>query len=141
MTQPAPTVETTLRFVRTVHGLLLFAMFMYVLTAERILPHQPRTLNSTIGTMFLVLSILMVSATVLIQQKLVGAARDTLHSIPDDPNSLAKWRRGVILTDVLLESVVLYGFALRFLGGTLQQALPFYAAGIGLMIPWWPRNP
>jgi hypothetical protein len=91
--------------------------------------------------MFLVVSILMASATVFIHHKLVGTALDALRSIPDDPNSLAKWRQGVVLIDVLLETVVLFGFALRFLGGTLQQSLPFYAAGIGLMILWWPRRP
>ncbi len=116
-------------------------MFMYVLRAQRISPHQPRTFNSTIGSAFLVLSILIVSATVFIRSKMVGAALDTLRSMPDDPNSLTKWRRGVILIDVLLETVVLYGFALRFLGGTLQQSLPFYSAGIGLMILWWPQRP
>ena len=30
----------------------------------------------------------------------------------------------------MAESVVLLGFALRFTGGTLTQALPFYAVGI-----------
>jgi hypothetical protein len=141
MNQPPGTVERTLHFVRTVHGFLLFAMFMYVLTAEKILPHQARTLNSMVGTDFLVLGILFVGATVLIRAKLVGTALDTLRSTPDDPIALGKWRKGVILTDVLLESVILYGFALRFLGGTLQQSLPFYAAGIGLMILWWPKRP
>jgi len=141
MSQPAQSVEATLRFVRMVQGILLFAMFMQVLTVERILPHQPRTLDSTVATSFLVLSVLLVSATVFIRVKWVGTALETLRSTPDDPNSLAKWRKGVVLSDVLLDAVVLYGFALRFLGGTLQLSLPFYAAGIGLMILWWPRRP
>jgi hypothetical protein len=141
MSQPEQTVEGTLRFVRTVHGVLLLAMFMQVLTVEKILPRQPRTLNSTFATPMLVLSIAIVIATVYIRLKMVGTSLDSLRSMPDDPITLGKWRKGVVLSDVLLDTVVLYGFALRFLGGTLQQCLPFYTAGIGLMILWWPRHP
>lgn len=72
---------------------------------------------------------------------MVGPALDTLGSMPDDPDALAKWRKGLVLSGVLLDAVVLYGFAFRVLGGTLQQSLPFYAAGIGLMIVWWPKRP
>jgi hypothetical protein len=141
MNQHPQTVEGTLRSVRIVHGFLLFTMFLYAVTAEKILPQQARTINSTIGNSFLVLGILVVGVTVLIRAKLVGTALDTLRSSPDDAIALGRWRKGVILTDVLLESVVLYGFALRFLGGTLRQSLPFYASGIGLMILWWPKRP
>jgi hypothetical protein len=141
MSQPPQTVEGTLRFIRSVHGVLIFAMFMQVLTVEKILPHPAQTLNATIGTSFLVLSVLIVGATVLIRVKLVGTALDTLRSTPDDAIARGNWRKGVVLTDVLLDSVVLYGFALRFLGGTRQQSLPFYAAGSGFMILWWPNRP
>jgi hypothetical protein len=141
MSQPPQTVEGTLRIVRTVHGVLLFAMFMQVLTVEKILPHQPRQLDSTFTSAILVLSIAIVGATVYIRLKMVGTALDTLRSTPDDPNSLAKWRKGVVLSDVLLDAVVLYGFVLRLLGGPLQQSLPFYVVGIGLMILWWPKHP
>ena len=79
MSQPAQSVEATLRFVRMVQGILLFAMFMQVLTVERILPHQPRTLDSTVATSFLVLSVLLVSATVFIRVKWVGTALETLR--------------------------------------------------------------
>ena len=116
-------------------------MIMYVLTAEKILPHQPGPLNPTFRGGIIAVSILIVFATMLIRLKLVGTALDTLRSTPDDPSSLAKWRKGVILSDMLLEVIVLYGFMLRFMGGSLQQSLPFYAVGIGLMIVWWPQRP
>jgi hypothetical protein len=141
MSQPPQTVEGTLRFVRTVHGVLLFAMFMQVLAVEKFLPHQLRKLDSTFVTAILVLSIAIAGATVFIRLKMVVTALDTLRSMPDDPNSLAKWRKDAVLSDVLLDTVVLYGFVLRFQGGTPQQCLPFYAAGIGLMILWWPKRP
>ena len=116
-------------------------MLMQVLTVEKILPHQPRQLDSTFTSAILVLSIAIVGATVYIRLKMVGTALDTLRSTPDDPNSLAKWRKGVVLSDVLLDAVVLYGFVLRLLGGPFQQSLPYYVVGIGLMILWWPKRP
>jgi hypothetical protein len=87
------------------------------------------------------LSVAIVGATVYIRLKMVGAALDSLRSTPDDPGSVAKRRKGVVLSAVLLDVVVLYGFVLRFLGGTLPHCLPLYAAGIGLMILWWPQRP
>jgi hypothetical protein len=92
-------------------------------------------------TAILVLSVAIVGATVYIRLKMVGTALDTLRSTPYDPIALARWRKGVVLSDVLLDAVVLYGFVLRFLGGTAQLCLPFYAAAIGLMILWWPQRP
>ncbi len=141
MNQPPQSIEGTLRSLRTVHGVLLFAMFTQVLTVVKVLPHQPRVLNSAFATPILVLSIGIVIATVYIRLKMVGPALDTLRSTPDDPTSLAKWRKGVVLSDVLLDVVVLYGFVLRFQGGTQQLCVPFYAAGIVLMILWWPKRP
>lgn len=65
MNQPPQTVDGTLRFVRTVHGVLLFAILLQVLTVEKILPHQPRALSSTFTTPILILSIAIVIATVI----------------------------------------------------------------------------
>ena len=91
-------------------------MFLQVLTVEKILPHQPRTLNSTFTTPIVVPSVALVIATVYIRLKMVGPALDTLSSTTDDAIALAKWRKGVVLSDVLLDVVVLYGFCLAIPG-------------------------
>jgi len=50
--------------------------------------------------------------------------------------AVSRWRFGNLLSFVLAESVVLFSFALRFLGGTTWQSLPFYVVGIALMLVW-----
>ena len=114
-------------------------MLLYAAIAEILSPNVGHALNPTIFTAFLVLGVGIVGATVFIRQKMVDAAREALRAVPDDAVSLAKWRKGVVLIDVFLEAVVLYGFTLRFMGGTLPPSLPFYAAGVGLMVLWWPQ--
>ena len=88
-----------------------------------------------------VIGVLILFTTQFLRVKLMNPSLETLRSKPDDANSLARWRTGAIASCIMAESVVLLGFALRFTGGTLKQALPFYAMGIGLMILWWPQRP
>jgi hypothetical protein len=141
MAQPIQTIESTLRTVRTLHGILLFTMFLYAVTAEKIQGARSQALNPAFLSGLAVASIAILGIAQFMRVKYVRSALDTLSSTPDDPSSLANWRKGAIVSDVLLESIVLCGFVVRFLGGTFVEALPFYAVGIGLMILWWPQRP
>ena len=58
----------------------------------------------------------------------------------DDSVSLQSWRFGGILTYLMFESLVIRGFALKFLGASRFESLPFYCAGIGLMLVYWPQQ-
>lgn len=141
MAQPSSSIDGTLRFLSIVHGILLFSMFMYVFVQEKILVHHTRAMDRTLLTGFAVQGISIIAIAAFLRFKLVSTAMDALRSTPADGNSLAKWRRGALVCDILAESVVLLGFALRALGATIQQAAPYYAAGVLLMILWWPRRP
>jgi hypothetical protein len=140
MQQPAPSIEGTRRFLRTVNLVLLASMILDVWAAEKLFPHEPRTLNRIMATEFAVMGAAMLGIAFFARKKMVGPALDALQFKPDDVSSLTRWRAGNILSYILMESVVLFGFALRFLGGTLAQSVPFYAVGLGLMLLWWPRE-
>ena len=46
MPPPTNTIDGTLRILRTLHGVILFAMFLYVYAAEVVIAHQAKELNN-----------------------------------------------------------------------------------------------
>jgi hypothetical protein len=140
MPQPAPTLDAAVRVIRIVHGVLLFSMILYAFTAERIGMHEPHDIR-VIWIAFLALCPAEIGIAFYFRLKCVQPAAELLQTQPGDASALGRWRAGNIITFVIAEAIMLYGFALRFLGGTVLQALPFYAAAVALMILWWPRRP
>jgi hypothetical protein len=126
--------------MRIIYGLLLLAAIFYVLTAQKLFHHEAHDVH-LIWLGFLVTGLTLVGVGRFFRLKMLQPAAATLQTIPDDQSSLARWRIGNLLSCLLAESVVLFGFALRFLGGTSTQSLPFYIVGIALMLVWWPRRP
>ena len=84
---------------------------------------------------------MILAIALFLRIKMVQPGAVILQEKPDDQTALARWRAGNILSFVLAETVVLFGFALRFIGGTTWQSLPFYIVGIALMLVWWPHRP
>lgn len=116
-------------------------MFLYVYTAEILIPHQTRELSSTLPLAFAFICFVIIGMVLFFRATKIGPALNTLQSKPDDPAALQQWRFGAILTAVLLETIVLYGFALRFIGAAPKVSVPFYAVGIAFMLLWWPQRP
>ena len=116
------------------------AALMQIGLAEK-LPHQRSNDIRILYNAFLLLALLLVAIALFFRQKKTAPAIERLHDQPNDRGAIQNLMAGSILSVVLAESVVLYGFALRFLGATRPQAAPFYVAGIFLMLLWWPRQP
>ncbi|MGH9863636.1 MAG: hypothetical protein ACRD35_09470 [Candidatus Acidiferrales bacterium] len=62
-------------------------------------------------------------------------------STPEPPNRLAQLRLYYILCFALSEAVALYGFVLRFLGGTRQETALFFLGSAALFLLCYPRLP
>jgi uncharacterized protein YejL (UPF0352 family) len=140
MPQPLLTLEDNIRSMRIVYVTILLAMTMQVLVAERLSHQAPRDIH-VIWLGFLVTGLTEVGIALFFRIRMLQPAAETLQEKPDDQTAVARWRVGNILSFVILDSVLLYGVALRFLGGTTWQSLPFYFVGIALMLAWWPRRP
>jgi hypothetical protein len=119
---------------------LLSAAIFYVLTAEKLFHHEAHDVH-LIWLGFLVTGLTLVGVALFFRLKMLQPAAETLQTNLDDQSALARWRIGNLLSCLLAEAGVLLGFALRFMGGTTRQSLPFYIVGIGLMLVWWPRRP
>lgn len=71
----------------------------------------------------------------------IPAALEELRRAPDDAQSAQRWYAAHFASLAMAEGIGLFGLALRILGGTLFEGLPFYIVGFGLMLAWFPRKP
>jgi len=72
---------------------------------------------------------------------MLRSAEATLATRPDDAAALGRWFTANVVTFVLCETVALLGLVIRFLGGNLVQAGPFYAVAFLLLLVVTPRRP
>jgi len=140
MPQLVLTLDNSVRVARILYVVIFYSMILFILMAEKYFHHEPHDVH-LMWIVFLVTGLMVVGVAQFFRLKTLQPAAETLQTIPDDRMAVSRWRFGNLLSFVLAESVVLLGFALRFLGGTTWQSLPFYVVGIALMLVWWPRRP
>jgi hypothetical protein len=139
--QPPTTIEGTLRSLRLIHVALMVSMLLYVYIMWMIPAKSSETLDPTFLLTLDLVGISSVGVAKRIRSKCLRPAFETLRTKPDDAASLGRWRVGVIVSDALAEAVVLYGFVVHLLGGTISQVAPFFSAGLAAMVFWWPQQP
>jgi hypothetical protein len=139
--QQAVTMDGTLRFLKIVHGAILCSMVLYVVTAELLVPHASQDLNRTFVNGIALASASMIGIALIVRAKIILPAVEALQTKPEDSALLKRWRNGSFVFYVFAETATLIGVALRFLGGSRSLAMPFYAAGIGLILFGWPKRP
>jgi len=123
------------------HGALMFAIVLYIFVLG-IIPRQPaQPLDPHLAWALGIVACAAIAIALFVRAKKLGTAFDALRNNAADQVALGQWRQAVIVSDALAISVVLYGLAIYLIGGTEQQAIPFFAAGSVLMIFWWPRRP
>jgi hypothetical protein len=141
MSQPAPSVEGAFRTLRTIHFALMASLFLYIWAGEKVLPHNQQTPDRLFATLTGLVAATMFVAAIVVRAKMVQPALELLQTEPDNKQSIGRWRSGSIISYVLAETVALFGFSLRSLGGTLAMSAPFYIAAILLMLFLRPRRP
>jgi hypothetical protein len=130
-------MQSTRKFIQTVRYILAAAVVMYLLVILRI--PSSTTANPV---MLRALGVLAIAETILIfvlRRIQVLPAEAALESQPQDPKALLRWRQGYVVTYSISLSIALYGLVLHFLGFSLLQILPFFLAGLALILFLRPR--
>ncbi len=130
--------DSALRPMRIIHGVLLVSVLLYAALGEKIGPADAKDLK-ILPQLFALPAVVNVLIAFFAQYRVVRPAGDALRLRPDDAESLGRWRAGNLISLVLCESVALFGFVLRLLGGTVLVSAPFYSVAILLMLVWRPR--
>ena len=118
----------------------LIAQVGYVEMAEYLShPQPPPDDKFKVAMMTVALAAAVIALAV--RSRTVAPAAEILKASPSDSGALGQWRKGQILSFVMAEVVVLFGFILRLMGVPWAHAAPLYAVGIGMIIFFYPRQP
>jgi len=141
--QPPPSMDAAFRVVRILHLAMLAASVLYVVVGEVVASSasRPTDLDPMLGNIFLVLGVGLTFAAIMVRQKLVASAQETLLRSPGDGAAVGRWRMAHIVAFALAETVVLFGLVLRILGAPLTTAAILYAIGIVALLIVAPRRP
>jgi F0F1-type ATP synthase membrane subunit c/vacuolar-type H+-ATPase subunit K len=102
------------------------------------LPYDPKPI---VLHFIVVMALGLVAGMFFVRQKFIIAAETVLSSQPNDPGALARLRGGYIVIWVLVETIVLYGLVLHYMGFSFAQVSPFFMGGFVLMLFMPPRRP
>ncbi len=131
-------IQSTVRQMRILHGVLLVSMVLYAALGEKLGPAERRELK-IIPLALAVQALLCLGIALFFQARMVRAAAEALCLRPEETQPLQRWRTGNIISFLLCEAAALFGLVLRMLGGTFLGSAPFYAVAILLMLLWVPR--
>ena len=129
-----------LSILRAVQWAMLASIVLYVLVGQLVGP-VTRALDPSVSYLFATLGVAIVGIIFVVRRTLVFRAAASLASQPEDTLSLNQWRTGYIATYALCEALALFGLILRFVGGNLQQAVPYYLGGFVLLFFFRPHQP
>ena len=132
----ADTANLMVRNFRIMAAIFLGWAAMIIYINEKVLDPPAKADADSLFTVFSVMAVAMAAAAVVVRLKAVPAARRRIFE--GDMAARRRWSFSYLGGLALSEAVLLYGFVLRQLGAATRQALPFYAAGLLLMLLFFP---
>lgn len=132
------TAQEAVKAARTLHGAFLISIPIYAAVGE-FFGQTGAGPGKIIRGVLIAVSLMNVGIAQLFSRRIVTAAEETLARNSSDGTALGRWRQGHLITFALCESVALFGFAFRMLGGDLLQAAPLYVLAFALLLVWAPR--
>lgn len=126
------------RVLRFIHLAFCLSLIGIMSVVEYV--RDPETISSgTLHVPFLGFGVVLVGMLFFMRSK-IGVIEAALILAPHDRTSLAKRHQLYIVLFAVSEAVVLLGCVLRFTGASLPQSVPFYAAGLFLILLSTPRK-
>jgi hypothetical protein len=134
-------IGPTLRSLRIVHGILLVVSLLYVYAALARLPHTPKDLAPALFWPIAIVAFGCLLGSLFVRARWIRPSVDRLVSAPEDAAATQKWRKGVILGDVLALSVAQFGIAMWVMGADVKHVAPFFVVAVGTLLLTFPQRP
>ena len=131
-------MQATLREMRILHAVFMLTVLLYIFTLIVLHPQERKVSSATVSS-FAAESIAAAGLALLFRSRKIKPALEILHGDPEDTSALARWRSGNILSFVLTETIVLFGFMVKYLGAGWNVAGVFFVVGTLLFLVWRPR--
>lgn len=129
-----------LKTLQLVQWTMLISILLYIAIAEIMRP-AVRGINPSVSYVFTTLAVALIGVIFVVRRTLVIRSAASLVTHPEDALSLNHWKTGYLATYALCEALALFGLVQRFLGGNLQQSIPYYLGGFILLAFFRPRQP
>lgn len=131
--------EVSLQTLRTARIVLIGMVFLYAWVGETSGP-VPRPVNPLLRIGVYVLAASIIPTGLWLRSRELKRAKDRLARQRGDVAAvLRRWRAIQLVVLACFLAIPLYGLVLRFQGGTLVQALPFYIVGL-LLLSFFPLH-
>jgi hypothetical protein len=124
--------------VQIVRAAMLFSIVIYGFIKQ--LPSSAHA-SPTVYPIIALLAIWVLAAMFLFRRKLIVSSEKILAVSPEDPVALTRWRTGYLVIYAFSEAIALYGMVPHFMGFPSLEVVPFFVAGIALILFFAPRRP
>jgi len=131
--------QKALRASRILHLCFLIAAVVYMLVPFLIVSNASVDAPIVVAACLGLVAMSTIGIGLFFRGRNLNPAAERLRTNPDDTTAAGQWRGGVVLSLACAESVVLFGLALRMLGGAWSVAGGFYVVGILLLLAWTPK--
>ncbi|MEO5936211.1 MAG: hypothetical protein ABIP81_03270 [Terriglobales bacterium] len=138
MNQPPVTAASSFRILRIMWAAFLIHMGMVVFIAEYLSKGDVRPIDVFYYSFCAVVAVEVVVALIL--RNKLDPAYDALRLNAEDKAALVDRQKLHVFLFAISESIVLFGFVLRFLGTPLPYCIPLYAVGVVLLLLSAPRE-
>lgn len=135
---PKLTIVTSNRLLRFIHIVFCLSLTAIVGVVEYVRNPQAE-FSGALYVPFLGVGAMLVGVYFFMRSK-IGVLEAALVTAPEDHAAVAKRQQLYIFIFAVSEAIVLFGFVSRFMGASLAQAVPFYAAGFVLILLSTPRK-
>jgi hypothetical protein len=131
---------SAVKTLRAVQWAMLGSILLYAALGTLMHP-MARMLDPASSYLFTTLGVAVVGVIFVVRRTLVFRAEEVLSTQLDNKLALNQWKTGYIATYALCEALALFGLIQRFMGGNVQQSLPYYIGGFVLLFFFRPRQP
>jgi hypothetical protein len=131
--------DSSFKKLRLLYACLLITIPLYVYAGEYLAPARPGD-NRIISLSLVPLAVFNTWYVLSSCRRAVAKASDFMRSHDDDPFAMRRWFSANVVSLTSSEPLALYGWILRVFGGTLLQAVPFYACALLLLLISTPRR-
>jgi len=132
-------MDSSLRRLQTIRFALLGSIVLYFLVSL----YSPVPSNGS-PQMFRILALtsaVIAAAVFVLRAKVLAPSATLAATQPEDATAMSLWRTSHIIMWALCEVIAMYGLLMRYLGSTVAEAAPFFAAGFLLILLLGPRRP
>ena len=133
----AATREKTVLEVRLLHTAFLITVFLFIACIQLVAsPERPVSQEIVLAIAAVAFADITLGFTM--RKKFMNKATKEFESNGEN-RALQVWRFANIYSFAHAETIVLLGFALKFLGASWKIAGPFFFVGFALLLLWTPR--